>query len=70
MCVFFLRYVLKAQGNRPRDPSGLMCMCVDYSWDMYEFFMRYVSKAEGNSPRDPWGLMCMCVLFIRYVLKA
>ena len=48
MCVFFLRYVLKAQGNRPRDPSGLMCMCVDYSWDMYEFFMRYVSKAEGN----------------------
>ena len=35
MWIFFLRYVLKAQGNRLRDPSGLMCMCVYSSPDMY-----------------------------------
>ena len=40
-----MRYVLKAEGNRPRDPCGLMCMCV--------FFIRYVLKSQGNRPRDP-----------------
>ena len=61
MCIFFFRYGSKTQGNGPRDTSGLMCMCVYSSSDMYWFFLRYGLQAQGNRPRDPSVPMCMCV---------
>ena len=63
MCIFLFRYVLKAKGNGPRDPSRTyVYVCV--------FLFEYVLKAQRNRPMDHsrtyvYIPRCICIKSLR-----